>query len=92
MPTEPIRRRLVVRGNVQGVFFRDSMRERAEGTGVGGWVRNCADGSVKALLEGEREAVEALIDFAREGPAWADVREVGVQDETPEGLSGFDVR
>ncbi len=89
---QTIRRRVVVRGDVQGVFFRDSTSEEAERTGVAGWVANRDDGSVEAVFEGSAEAVEAMIDFSREGPSSADVRDVDVSDEEPEGLSGFSAR
>jgi acylphosphatase len=87
-----IRRRVVVRGDVQGVFFRDSTRERARSRGVSGWVRNRPDGAVEAVFEGDRDAVESMVRFASEGPRHADVRDVEVSEEEPEGLSGFDVR
>ncbi len=89
---ERIRRRLVVHGQVQGVFFRDSVRERAEGAGVAGWVSNRADGAVEAVLEGPPAAVEQVVSFCQSGPRHADVDRVDVRDEDPEGLSGFDVR
>jgi acylphosphatase len=54
-------------------------------------VRNNSDGSVEALFEGEPEAVDAMIDFARTGPSSADVRDVDVTEAEPEGLSRFDV-
>ncbi|MFL6763436.1 MAG: acylphosphatase, partial [Sphingomicrobium sp.] len=60
-------RHLVVTGHVQGVFFRAWTREEAQTIGVTGWVRNCADGSVEAHVEGEAEGVEELIDLIREG-------------------------
>jgi acylphosphatase len=87
-----IRRRVVVRGNVQGVFFRDSTRQRAASRGVAGWVRNNPDGSVEAVFEGAPEDVERLVDYCREGPRGARVVRVEVNDEEPEGLSGFAVR
>lgn len=86
-----IRRRVIVEGRVQGVFFRDTMRRLAQSRGVAGWVRNRADGSVEAVLEGEPEAVEALVRFAGEGPRGADVRAVDVRDEPLEGLDGFHI-
>ncbi len=89
---ERIRRRLVVHGQVQGVFFRDSVRERALGAGVAGWVCNRADGAVEAVLEGPSAAVEQVVGFCQSGPRHADVDRVDVHDEDPEGLSGFDVR
>ena len=87
-----IRRRVVVQGHVQGVFFRDSVRRLAHQRGVGGWVANRADGAVEAVFEGEPEAVERLVDFCRTGPRGAQVESVDVADEEPEGASGFNVR
>lgn len=74
------------------MFFRDSTRERAQAAGVGGWVRNCADGSVEAVLEGNPAAVEQMLEFCRGGPPSAEVRRVEVAEETPEGLRRFEVR
>jgi acylphosphatase len=87
-----MRKRVVVHGRVQGVFFRDSMRGEARSRGVSGWVTNRPDGAVEAVFEGESEAVEALVAFARRGPRGADVDRVEELDEEPEGLSGFEVR
>ena len=87
-----IRRRVVVRGYVQGVFFRDSTRRLALRHGVSGWVRNRPDGAVEAVFEGEPETVERLVAFAREGPRGAVVENVEVSEEEPEGLNGFSVR
>lgn len=87
-----MRRRVVIRGYVQGVFFRDSLRERAQAHAVSGWVRNRPDGAVEAVLEGPREAVERVIRFAETGPPRASVTEVRVSDEEPEGLNGFEIR
>jgi acylphosphatase len=84
-----IRRRVVVHGRVQGVFFRDSTRRLAERERVAGWVRNRADGAVEAVFEGEPDAVERLVRFAREGPRGAQVERVEVAEEEPEGLRGF---
>src|SRR4051794_29776215 len=64
MPDEHrIRRRAIVHGNVQGVFFRDSTRERANAHGVAGWVSNRADGAVEAVLEGAPDAVQQVLHF-----------------------------
>ena len=87
-----IRRRIVARGRVQGVFFRDTTRRRAESLGVSGWARNCTDGSVEVVAEGEPTAVEQLVEFVRRGPGRAEVSDVDVSDEEPEGLSGFATR
>lgn len=91
MGDERIRRRVVVHGRVQGVFFRDSVRERARSRGVEGWVRNRPDGTVEAVLEGPPDAVHAVVRFCREGPRGARVRRAEVTDEPPEGLEGFAV-
>jgi acylphosphatase len=77
---------------VQGVFFRDSVQRRAEAAGVSGWVTNRADGAVEAVFEGEPDGVEAMVDFCRRGPSRAEVVDVEVSEEEPEGLSGFQVR
>ncbi len=89
---ETVRRRLVARGRVQGVFFRDSLRERAEDAGVAGWAKNRDDGAVEAVLEGSPDAVEEVVSFCQSGPSRADVADLDVSDERPEGLSGFSVR
>jgi acylphosphatase len=81
-----------VRGHVQGVFFRDSLRRAAVSVGVAGWVRNCRDGSVEAVLEGPNDAVKGVVRFASEGPPRASVTDVHVSEEEPEGLRGFEIR
>jgi acylphosphatase len=92
MPGEVVRKRVKVRGRVQGVFFRDSTRERAEALGVAGWTRNMPDGTVETVLEGDSEAVEQVLRFLRRGPSHADVEGLEVLEEEPEGLSGFSIR
>ena len=84
-----IRRRVVVRGHVQGVFFRETTRRHAQAHGVAGWVRNQPDGTVEAVFEGERETVERLVAFMREGPRGARVDWVDVVSEEPETIEGF---
>jgi acylphosphatase len=86
------RRRVVVQGRVQGVFFRDSTAREAEAAGVAGWVCNRDDGAVEAVFEGDAEAVERMVEFCRSGPNRADVEHLDVSQEEPEGLSGFSVR
>jgi acylphosphatase len=87
-----IRRRVIVRGHVQGVFFRDTARRLAGRHGVSGWIRNNWDGTVEAAFEGEPDAVERMIAFCREGPRGARVDTVDVHEEEAEGASGFTVR
>lgn len=87
-----MRRRVIVHGLVQGVFFRDTVRRHAHSRGVAGWVRNNRDGTVEAVFEGEPEAVEQLVSFAHKGPSGAIVERVDVAEEEDEGLSGFAIR
>jgi acylphosphatase len=87
-----VRRHVVITGHVQGVWFRDSCQQRARRSGVAGWVRNRPDGSVEAIFEGDDDAVEALVDWCREGPERARVDHVEVGDQPVEGAAGFWVR
>ena len=89
---ERIRRRVVVSGRVQGVAFRAATRAQARAGAVSGWVRNLADGRVEAVFEGDPAAVGALVAWCYEGPSWARVERVEVQDEIPEDLRDFRVR
>jgi len=89
---ELVARRAIVRGHVQGVFFRDSTRAEAERRAVAGWVANLPDGSVEAHLEGAADAVQQVIEFCTRGPANARVEAVEVTDVAPRGFSGFQVR
>jgi acylphosphatase len=86
------RKRVVVHGAVQGVFFRDTTRRKAQSRGVAGWVTNRPDGAVEAVFEGDPEAVDSLVSFASEGPRGAQVERVDVSEEEPEGLSGVEIR
>jgi len=76
---------LRIKGRVQGVFFRESARQRATELGLRGWVRNLPDGDVAALAEGPRPAVDELVEWCRKGPPAARVVHVIVQDEEPRG-------
>jgi acylphosphatase len=89
---ERIRRYVVVHGRVQGVWFRESARRRAEELGVAGWVRNRPDGAVEAELEGAVEDVEILVGWFGHGPASARVERVEVADLAPTGERGFATR
>jgi acylphosphatase len=86
-----VRRRLVIRGRVQGVWFRESTRLEAEAQGVRGWVRNRGDGSVEAVLEGEAAAVARLEAWCHNGPSAARVTEVQAADEPPMDEQDFRV-
>lgn len=84
--------RVVVRGRVQGVFFRETTRQRALELGVEGWVRNTEDGSVLVHAEGPERAVERLVEFLREGPPAAAVESVDVEPAKVEGHEQFAIR
>jgi acylphosphatase len=86
------RRRVIVHGQVQGVFFRDTARQRAHAHGVAGWICNRSDGAVEAVFEGPGEAVEHLVRFCETGPPSARVTRTEVTEEAPEGLAGFEIR
>jgi acylphosphatase len=92
MAEDRIRRRVTVTGRVQGVFFRDSLRQRANSHGVTGWATNRTDGALEAVFEGTPDDVERLVEFARTGPRQAEVDSVDVREEEPEGLAGFKIR
>ena len=80
---------MVARGQVQGVFFRDSVRREASRRGVAGWASNEPDGTVEMVFEGSQEAVDAMIAFVRDSPGHSSVTEVDVQHEEPQGETGF---
>lgn len=90
-PGRVVRRRALVSGRVQGVFFRDSSRQQAARRGVAGLARNLADGRVEVVLEGPAEEVSAVLAWLRQGPAYARVDAVEVTDEPAEGLRGFEI-
>ena len=86
-----VRARVVVTGRVQGVWFRDSCRDRARAEVVGGWVRNCADGAVEAEFEGTAAAVDRMVEWCREGPPRARVDAVDVEPVPTVGDQRFRV-
>ena len=81
--------RVIVSGQVQGVFFRTSCARAAGQREVAGWIRNRDDGSVEAVFEGSPAAVDALVAWCRSGPRGAVVAEVESSDEAPTGEGGF---
>ena len=83
---------MLVRGFVQGVGFRYWAADAARTRGVAGWVRNCADGSVEAVFEGDADAVEGMVRWCERGPRGAEVDAIDVIDEPPEGLPRFEIR
>ena len=83
---------VLIHGRVQGVGFRAWVHHHAELHGLKGWVRNRRDGSVEAVLEGAADGVEAVVRVCERGPRGASVERIEVSEESPEGLSGFEVR
>ncbi|MGF1470849.1 MAG: acylphosphatase [Rubrobacteraceae bacterium] len=87
------RAHVYVSGNVQGVFFRDSTRQKADELGLAGWVKNTSDGRVEAVFEGPSDKVREMVDWCENGPSQADVEDVDAEyGEAEEGLKGFEVR
>lgn len=78
---------LTIHGRVQGVYFRDSMYREAHRRGIVGWVRNCSDGSVEAAVQGDADAVDAIVRWAHHGPAHARVEHVQVDSYQGEHIS-----
>jgi acylphosphatase len=88
-----IRAHIFVSGKVQGVFFRETTRKRANKEGVAGWVKNLRDGRVEAVLEGKEDRVRKMVDWARSGPIWAKIEALDVVWEDYQGeFSGFEIR
>lgn len=82
-----------ISGQVQGVFFRDSTRQKAEDLGLAGWVKNLPDGGVEAVFEGPPERVREMVSWCEEGPRQASVENVDTDFEGSGGdLEGFEVR
>ena len=90
--TSRVGRKVRVYGRVQGVFFRQWAVNQARALGVAGWVRNAADGTVEAHVEGDEDAVTTMIDGMRRGPSQARVEDLTVETIEPEEIHGFSVR
>lgn len=86
-----VRRRILVSGRVQGVFYRDSCRREADRIGVGGHASNLDDGRVEVIVEGEPDAVEAMIAWCRRGSDPANVTNIEVEEQEPQGEDRFHV-
>lgn len=85
---EKARLHIFVDGRVQGVFFRANTREEASSLGLSGWVRNCLDGRVEAVFEGEKDKVEKILKWCKKGPPGAMVR--NVEENWEEATDEFD--
>ncbi|HEV2753240.1 MAG TPA: acylphosphatase [Solirubrobacteraceae bacterium] len=88
----PAARHLTVHGDVQGVNFRNATLARAEELGLAGWVANQADGTVAIHAEGTDEVLDALVQWAEQGPPGARVQRVDSAEAPPEGIDGFAMR
>ena len=85
--------RVCIHGRVQGVSFRYYAHVRASSLELAGWIRNCRDGSVEAVVQGAEDAVDAFVAWARRGPSAAQVESVDVLPEVPDGtLTSFEIR
>ena len=83
---------LLIRGKVQGVFYRVSARKTALETGVTGWIKNTPEGNVEAMASGQTEAVNKFIDWCKKGPSRAAVAEVVVSLEEDAVFKGFVIK
>jgi acylphosphatase len=86
------RAHVYVSGTVQGVFYRSSTQDEAQQRDVDGWVENLDDGRVEAVFEGSEDAVEAMVEWCHTGSSQANVADVEVEHEEPEGEEGFQIR
>jgi acylphosphatase len=82
---------LLIHGRVQGVFFRNSMQSEAQYLAISGWVRNRSDGTVEAMVQGDPDAVDAIVRWANRGPQMASVERVDVSPGTG-SYEGFEIR
>lgn len=82
----------LVSGRVQGVGFRWMVMQQARSLGVTGWVQNLSDGRVELCCEGDDDAVDQLIDWVKEGPQYARVDHLNVNQVSPQGFTRFEVR
>jgi acylphosphatase len=90
--SDRIRAHVFVSGRVQGVYYRATTRERAREEGVDGWVKNLDDGRVEAVFEGDRSAVEAMVEWCHTGSPSARVEGVEAEYGDPTGVEGFEIR
>jgi acylphosphatase len=90
--SDRVRAHVFVSGRVQGVYYRATTRETARERGVDGWVKNLPDGRVEAVFEGDREAVEEIIEWCHTGSPDARVDDVEIEYDEPTGIDGFEIR
>lgn len=84
--------RVLISGNVQGVNFRDSIKDNAKILGLTGWVRNKPDGKVEAFFEGEEDLIKKVLDFCKKGPGLAEVTNIEIKKGVYQGqYNSFEV-
>ena len=79
---------VIISGRVQGVFFRQSTKQKAEQLGIAGWVKNTRDGCVEAIFEGEEQLVNQIVEWCHHGPSFSKVNNVEIKKQNP--INGFD--
>ncbi|MFB2882092.1 acylphosphatase [Floridanema aerugineum] len=90
--TDLIRVHVIVTGLVQGVGYRYSTYNQAKQLGVKGWVRNLPDGRVEAVFEGKKAEVEQIVSWCHQGSRAAEVKNVAIEYEPPQGLTNFEIK
>ena len=83
---------LIIKGKVQGVFYRDSARKEALKLGLSGWIRNMPDGSVEAMASGEEDQLLAFVTWCKDGPPLAKVTEVIQRLAEPQAFNSFSIK
>ena len=90
--TDRTRAHVFVSGRVQGVYYRATTRDTAREHDVDGWVKNLDDGRVEAVFEGPEAAVQSMVEFCHDGSPVANVDDVTVEYDEPQGVNGFEIR
>jgi acylphosphatase len=90
--SDRVRAHVFVSGRVQGVYYRASTRDTAREEGVDGWVKNLSDGRVEAVFEADQASVDRMVDWCHTGSRAANVENVEVTMEQPQGEDGFEIR
>ncbi|MCT7950412.1 acylphosphatase [Ancylothrix sp. C2] len=91
MSNEKIRTHLIISGKVQGVGYRYYTAQQAKQLGITGWVKNLPDGRVEAIFEGNKQAITDMINWCHQGPPAAEVTEVTINHEKPQGCNQFEI-
>ncbi len=85
MSDDKVRKHIYISGRVQGVGFRANARQKAQAYGIKGWIKNLFDGRVEAVVEGEQDSVQKMVNYLKRGPSFANVTDVEINDEPPTG-------